>query len=276
MATTTVARSQEKRRELADKLEQGYSALLDSQNYKDYLAVAARFHTYSAGNCLLIMMQRPGATRVAGFKAWQKLGRQVRKGERAIRIYAPMVYRARDDEAEGDDEQARRVAGFRSASVFDISQTDGDELPEVPCAELSGDDAGLFSKLSMLAQAEHLAVTRDEPVGVPDGALGCYDGSRIWIKSGLSPAQSAKTLAHELGHHFGEHKSVCRDAGEIEAESVAYIVLGHHGIDASAYSFGYLASWADDSAQLRERLGHVLELANTIIDGVDGLEAKAA
>ena len=269
--TTTVARSQEKRRELADKLEQGYSALLDSQNYKDYLAMAARFHHYSPGNVLAIMIARPDATRVAGFSKWRDMGRQVRKGEKGIRILAPITYKVQGDD---DDEPTRAIAGFRIAHVFDISQTDGDELPEVPCAELSGDDAGLFSKLSMLAQAEHLAVTRDEPVGVPDGALGCYDGSRIWIKSGLSPAQSAKTLAHELGHHFGKHKSVCRDAGEIEAESVAYIVLGHHGIDASAYSFGYLASWADDSAQLRERLGYVLELTNKIIDGLDGLAAE--
>ena len=115
MATsTTVARSQEKRRELADKLEQGYTALLNSETYQQYLQTAARFHTYSAGNVLLIMMQRPEATRVAGFRAWQHMGRPVKRGETAIRILAPGTCKA---EGDADAEQTRCCAGFRVAAV---------------------------------------------------------------------------------------------------------------------------------------------------------------
>ena len=274
MATTTVARSQEKRRELADKLEQGYSALLDSQNYKDYLAVAARFHTYSAGNCLLIMMQRPDATRVAGFRAWQKLGRQVKRGERAIRILAPVTYKVEGDD---EDEQARRVAGFRVASVFDVSQTDGDPLPDFDFAQrLEGDDdGGLYGRLAALAEREGLEVSR-APELARGETNGYYTGSLIWVRPDVSARMAAKTMAHELGHHFAGHTlGSCREAREITAESVAFVTLGHYGIDTGAYSFGYLASWAEDAAQLRERLGGVLELANRVIDGIDGLPSLA-
>ena len=276
MATTdTVARSQARRRELADRLEVGYSSLLNSESYQQYLQTAARFHTYSAGNVLLIMMQRPDATRVAGFKAWQRLGRQVRRGERAIRIFAPMVYRARDEDGE-DDEQARRVAGFRTVSVFDVSQTDGDELPEFTFAErLEGDDdGGLFVRLAALAERNGLQVSRRPELARGD-TNGYYTGSMIWVRPDVSARMAAKTMAHELGHHFAGHAlGSCREAREITAESVAFVTLGHYGIDTGAYSFGYLLSWADDAAQLRERLGRVLELANTIIDGVDGLAAE--
>ena len=274
MATeSTIARSQARRRTLTDQLEKGYAALLNSESYQQYLATAAKFTKYSAGNILLIQLQRPEATRVAGFKAWQKLGRQVRKGERAIRIFAPMVYRARDDE----DEETRRVAGFRSAAVFDISQTDGAELPEFTFAErLEGDDdGGLYERLAALAKREGLEVSR-APELARGETNGYYTGSLIWVRPDVSARMAAKTMAHELGHHFAGHTlGSCREAREITAESVAFVTLGHYGIDTGAYSFGYLASWAEDAAQLRERLGGVLELANRVIDGIDGLPSLA-
>ena len=278
MATTKVAESQARRRELTDKLEQGYAALLDSESYQQYLAVAARFHHYSPSNCLLIMLQRPDATRVAGFRKWQSLGRQVRRGERAIRIFAPMVYRTRDDDS--DDEETSRVAGFRAVSVFDVSQTDGAELPEFDFAQrLEGDDdGGLCERLAALAEREGLEVSRAPELARGD-ANGYYTGPLIWIRPDVSARMAAKTMAHEIAHHFAGHGGAlgsCREGREITAESVAFVVLGHYGIDAGAYSFGYLASWADDAAQLRERLGQVLDLANTIIDGVDGLAGLAA
>ena len=269
-AKLTREAAQEKRAELGRKLREGYTRVRNSDEFQAYLTAAAMFHEYSANNQMLIWMQRRNASKVAGFRTWQDLGRQVRKGEKGIAIQAPMSVKTGELDESGDD--VRRLL-FRTVHVFDVEQTEGDPLPVTgACAQLTGDDAGLFDALALLASRQRLSITRAMPAGTPESALGCYDGSEIWVKVDLSPAQSAKTLAHELGHHFAEHKSVgavCREEKEIEAEATAYIVLGHFGIDAGSYSFGYLAHWTDDEKLVSAKLGKVQKLAARIIDDIE-------
>ena len=271
MTTSTLSRPQQKREELAAQLEQGVAALRDSEQFKRYLDVAARFHTYSFGNQILIGMQCPVASRVAGYKTWQGMGRQVRKGEKGIRILAPRPWKEhRDGCARGKCECPDGGVGFASVSVFDVSQTDGDDLPEL-CADLAGDDAGLLAGLADIATAEGLEIdtTPDHAHGTAHGYYTPKD-ARIWVDMSRPAAHLAATLAHELAHYFTHDDKPCRDAGEVIAESVAYIVLGHFGIEAGAYSFGYLASWdTDDAKQFKAQLSQIQNTAATIIDRLE-------
>ena len=272
MTNPTLSRPEQKREELAAQLEQGVAALRDSEEFKRYLDVAARFHSYSFGNQILIGMQRPDASRVAGYRAWQGMGRQVLKGEKAIKILAPTFFR-KGCNCAGDCEcRATEAVRFRSVSVFDIAQTDGDALPEI-VGLLSGDGLGLTPALETLARAEGLTVDRD-PANAQNGANGWYSRERalIWVRPDVDDAQAAKTLAHELAHHFADHKvnGHCREEGEIIAESAAYIVLNHFGIDAAGYTFGYLASWSSDNPKLfREKLAEIQKASATIIDRLE-------
>lgn len=272
MSTATLSRPQQKREELTAQLEQGVAALRESQHFQHWLDTASKFHSYSFGNQILIGMQRPDASRVAGYRAWQGMGRQVLKGEKAIKILAPTFFR-KGCNCAGDCEcRATEAVRFRSVSVFDIEQTDGEALPEIVTL-LTGDGLGMPEQLMNLAKAEGLTVDRD-PTNAQNGANGWYSRERslIWVRPDVDDAQAAKTLAHELAHHFAEHKvnGHCREEGEIIAESAAYIVLNHFGIDAGGYTFGYLASWdTDDSKQFKAQLGQIQKTAATIIDRLE-------
>ena len=146
--------AQQKQGEALDLLEQGIKDLSESGNWEDYLKVQSRFHRYSFGNVIMILSQCQDATRVAGYRAWQGMGRQVRKGEQAITILAPIIRKVEDKTGE----DVRRLTGFKGSSVFDISQTDGDELPEIRTA-LNGDDAGLIQELLGFATSRNIPVT---------------------------------------------------------------------------------------------------------------------
>ena len=273
MTTPTLSRTHQQREELTAQLEAGVAALRESGEYQRWLDTAARFHSYSWGNQLLISIQRPDATRVAGFHAWKGLGRHVLKGEHGIRILAPTRFQKTCECGDACDCRATGEAiGFRTVSVFDVAQTDGAALPEIVTL-LAGDGLGLTPALAALATAEGLTVDRD-PANARNGANGYYSRDRalIWVRPDVDDAQAAKTLAHELAHHFAEHKvnGHCREEGEIIAESVAYIVMGHFGIDAGGYTFGYLASWTPDNPKLfREKLGEIQRAAATIIDKLE-------
>lgn len=186
---------------------------------------------------MLILAQRPDATRVAGYRKWQELGRQVQKGEKAITILAPIVKKVEDD--AGAEE--RKVVGFRAASVFDISQTQGDPLPEVNVPILEGDEGGcLYDDLGHVAAADGVRVDRSARFN-PLSAMGVYypDSKRIIVRE-APQLQMTKTLAHELGHHFtGLHETYGEHRAEHEtiAESVAYVVLARYGLDSGERSF---------------------------------------
>ena len=279
MATTSIRPEgidrQERTRVLLQQLEQGFQSVKESDRYTEYLKFCARFHNYSAHNCVLIMLQRPLASNVAGFNTWKSLGRYVRKGEKGIQILAPRPYRRTTENGDGEEETIEGIY-FQPVHVFDVAQTEGDELPS-PNDRLTGDDNGLWNALRTLALRERLAV--DQRANESTAANGFYRKAdrRIWVRPDMSPAQSAKTLAHELAHYFAEHdvNGHCRNEAETIAESAAYIVLAHFGIDAGAYSFGYLASWTDIKT-FKAALREVQHVAQRIIDGLAVKEQKLA
>ncbi len=268
--------AQAERRTLVSELETGFQRVRETGEYRRYLDAVSRFHTYSPSNTMLIWIQRPDATRVAGFHTWLSLGRHVRKGERGIRIFAPMPYRrtsAEPNEETGEDEERLAIGHlrFRAVSVFDISQTDGDELAQPPVTWLQGlDEGGLYADLAAIAIAEGLTLDLHQ-TNASYGANGYYDRDRrvIWLAPTLSPVMSTKTLCHELAHHYAEHIG-SRQEHETIAESVAYIVLGHFGIDASDYSFGYLACWTD-AATFKAKLTDIHSIASQLIDRIEGI-----
>jgi hypothetical protein len=236
------------------QLREGILRLTNSDAWTRYLDVQRRFHQYSWGNCLLIAMQRPDATHVAGYHAWRKLNRQVNIGQRGIRILAPVTYKqsliGKPDEHPNDSPEVRVLRSFRSVAVFDISQTSGEPLPEIAHRLLGPEPVHAFRRLQTVASCLGYRIDFTD---LPDGRNGECDfaNSVIRINKGIDAAQVAKTTAHELGHaflHFPSELPAGMPAWvkELEAESVAYVVCQELGLDTSAYSLGYIAHWSGD------------------------------
>ncbi len=238
--------------DVIDQLRQGVATLTSTDQWTRWLRVQRRFHHYSWGNSLLILMQRPDATRVAGYHTWRSVGRQVRKAEHGIAILAPVVRRLRIED-EGVDGTERVLVEqptvFRLARVFDIAQTDGEPLPEV-VTRLTGNDAdsrfaGLVKVAATLGYSVEVSVLPGERNG------DCtFELKRIRVREGLEPTQSVKTLAHELAHAIlhgeADDTGATQAVAELEAESVAFVVCDDLGLDSSGYSFGYIATWSGD------------------------------
>jgi antirestriction protein ArdC len=265
-------------------LHAGIDRLESSEDWQRFLSVAAKFHDYSLGNQLLIALQAPHASRVAGFLRWLELGRHVRKGEKGIRIMAPMVFSSRTKAEDGTEtEEEHIVRLFKAVSVFDVSQTDGEDLPTMPISRI-GSDAGaaLFERLLAHANGRGLRVAFE---AFTDPNLnGQYNSSTktITLREGLSMAHRCKTLAHELGHHYDPRLDVDgltetgRANREVLAESVAYLVLAAEGIESDCYSFAYIASWTKDRAQRQEILKSAQSIANAILGAISTTEEAAA
>ncbi|MGA3149909.1 MAG: ArdC-like ssDNA-binding domain-containing protein [Acidimicrobiales bacterium] len=256
----------DRRAELLTQLSEGIASLTTSDQWRRHLDYQSRFHRYSVGNVVLIAAQCPHARQVAGFRAWAKLGRTVRRGEKAIWILAPMVRRTSRSEDPGDDPVVR---GFRCVPVFDLSQTEGAELPEI-CHRLSGDDpTALFAGLTAVATALGYSVVR---TALPDGRNGdcSYSLRRIRVEEGNAAAQQVKTLAHEIAHAFLHHDGADRRLAELEAESTAFVVCRSLGLDTGLYSFGYVATWAGGGeaavAGIRASCGRIQHAAGVILD----------
>jgi antirestriction protein ArdC len=232
------------RSELVEKLSSGIARLTTSDEWRQYLDYQSRFHKYSFGNVLLIMLQYPHASRIAGYRAWQRMNRFIRKGEKAIYVLAPMVYKRPED--EGADTTDKVIRGFKYVPVFDVSQTDGEELPSV-CNRLSGDDpSNLFAQLVAVAQSIGFSVEHSELPGETNGDC-THELHRIRVEVSNSAAQQVKTLAHEIAHAILHEQYDSRALAELEAESTAYVVCQSLGLDTSDYSFGYVATWAGDA-----------------------------
>jgi len=238
--------------ELLDTLSEGVAALATSERWTQYLEVQSRFPRYSSNNVLLILAQRPDATRVAGYRAWQALGHQVLAKESALRIFAPIKYR-RDDVPDG--ELAREIRGFKLVPVFDVSQTEGPELPDIVSKLHGHAPEGLFAKLTDFADGIGFRVER--PWSLESGANGDTDHAAglIRVATYNDGAQQVKTLAHEIGHallHDPEVTStrdLARGLKELEAESVAYVICRALGMETGDYSFGYVVGWSGDGEQ---------------------------
>jgi antirestriction protein ArdC len=269
-----------RRASILDTLAAGIARLTSSEDWKGWLDMQSRFHRYSFGNVLLIEAQRPDATRVAGFHAWRRLGRHVRKGERAIWILAPLRRRVavQSDHADDTPEVSRVLAGFRATAVFDIRQTEGDELSATPVRKLAGGDPdALYVRLSGVADALGFSVEEDHLDAGRNGDCN-HVTNRIRIEERNEPLHRVKTLAHELAHavlHPAGYLDTPRPEAELEAESTAYVVCSALGLDAGEYSFGYVAAWiggGDEAIAAIKASGHRIQRAAAELIGLLGLD----
>ena len=288
----------EKLKEITDRLEQGITELFDSERYKEYLRVMSKFHNYSFNNTLLIAMQKPDASLVAGFSAWKNnFGRNVMKGQKGIKIIAPSPFKIKQEMEKIDPHTQKPVIGkdgkpvteekeitipaYKVVSVFDVSQTEGRELPDIAVDELTGDVDRYKDFFAALEK------TSPVPIGfekIEGGAHGYYhlEDKRIAIDEGMSELQTLKTAIHEIAHAKlhdidlnapkDEQPRVDRRTREVEAESVAYTVCQHYGLDTSDYSFGYVAGWSSgrELSELKSSLETVRSAAAEIINSIDG------
>jgi hypothetical protein len=263
-AITTTATAG-KTEELLQRLAEGVEMLTSSEEWVRYLDVQSRFHRYSFGNVLLISLQFPDATRVAGFRRWLELGRHVQRGQKGIAILAPVVQRLKvEDEVPGEERTiVSAPRAFRVVYVFDVSQTDGAAFPEAPARRLEDDSvAGAYEDLA--AYAGRLGFSVEFSNDLPGQVNGDCTSTlhRIRVRAGLSLAQSTKTLAHEIAHAILDDREIdSRERAQVEAESVAYIVCGLLGLDSADYSFGYVAGWGggDDAVKRVRESGHRIQ-----------------
>jgi antirestriction protein ArdC len=260
--------------ELLQGLSEGVEQLHDVGTWQEFLNAQARFHRYSYSNTLLILAQRPDAQAVAGFSTWRSLGRAVRRGERAIWIVAPMLRRSRETRPEQVE-----IKGFRRVGVFDISQTDGEPLAEICRPLLGSDDNEVFARLGDVSTALGFEVARAD---LPSGVFGdCnYADRLIRVSRSAAPAQIAKTLAHEIAHAMLHEGCSDRALAELEAESTAFVVCRHFGLDTSDYSLGYVTTWAGGTdvalRQIKQSCGRITATARSIIDRVAEMDERLA
>ncbi len=249
---------------LIEALEQGRSDALNA-----YLAVAGRFHKYSLRNQILIFSQNPDATRVAGFRAWKKLGRYVCKGQRGLMITVPIPIGSRK-KAKTQDADETEIR-FRAGYVFDVSQTEGDDLPELPTIE--GDPAGFLDRLHQLAADKAIVVTqRDFDPIFEGGCEGLSKGGAIDLRNGLTPAEEFSVLAHELGHEL-LHKTPKetrppKNVRELEAEAVAHAVSAGIGLNGNGSSNDYIALYDGNADTFRQSLERIQSTARTILQAI--------
>lgn len=265
-------------KEITTQLENGVKGVFDSARYQQYLAFMGKFHRYSINNSLLIWLQKPDATLVAGYKAWsEKFKRQVRKGEKGITILAPCPHKyvKQVTNADGNvEEREINYMTYRPCTVFDISQTDGEDVPEI-CVELSGDVENFDELYDRMIAVSPVPVEYED---ITNGALGYYshDLNAIRIKTGMSQMQTLKTLIHEIAHSIlhskdnGEEKDANQVTREVQAESVAYTVCTMMGLDTSDYSFDYIAGWSTgrEVKELVASMEVIRKTAQTIYEGV--------
>ena len=247
---------------LMEALEGGQSEAL-----KSYLAVMSRFHRYSWNNALLIYMQRPNATHVAGFHAWLRMRRYVRKGEKGIAILAPIVGRKKSIDGESLEDEQTRVFGFKVAHVFDYSQTDGEPLPEF--AKVTGDPQDATERLKVFVASRSITLEYDERIRP---ANGLSSGGKITLLPGLSSAEEFSVLVHETAHellHRGERRSQTNHVvRETEAEAVAFVVSTAIGLDPGTSSSDYIQLHSGDKTTLAESLGFVQRTAAEILEAI--------
>jgi antirestriction protein ArdC len=244
--------------QLVAALQQGHSGALTS-----YLKAIGRFHRYSLHNVLLIALQKPHATYVAGFRTWNELGRFVKKGEKGIMILAPIV-RRKAENSEDDEKDSSRIAGFRAAYVFDVSQTDGQELPQI--GVVRGDPREYSDGLRKFAAAQNIAIEYSEDIAP---ARGTSYGGRIALLPGQSPAEEFSTLVHELAHellHRGDRREqTSRKIRETEAEATAFTVCHAIGLETGSAASDYIQVWNGDKETLTNSLTHIQKAASQML-----------
>ena len=294
----TAQKPAEKMKEITDRLEQGIQDLFESDRFKEYLQVMSKFHNYSFNNTLLIAMQKPDATLIAGYNSWKNLfGRQVSRGAKGIKVIAPSPYKVKKEVDKIDpktqkpvtdkngkpvkEETEVTVPAFKVVSVFDVSQTEGKELPTIGVDELTGDVAQYADFFKATEQASPAPVGFEK---IKSGAKGYYSQTekRIAINEGMSELQNLKTLIHEIAHaklHDIDLNAPAEEQAdrpdrrtrEVQAESIAYAVCQHYGLDTSDYSFSYVATWSSgrELSELKASLETIRSTASELIKDID-------
>ena len=294
----TAGKPAEKLKEITDRLEQGIAELFDSERYREYLKVMSKFHNYSFRNTVLIAMQKPDASLVAGFSAWKNnFERNVMKGQKGIKIIAPSPYKIKQEMQKIDPHTQKPIIGkdgkpvteekevtipaYKVVSVFDVSQTEGKELPDIAVDELTGDVDRYKDFFAALEKTSPVPIAFENIEG---GSHGYYhlEDKRIAINEGMSELQTLKTAIHEIAHAKlhdvdlnappEQQNRVDRHTCEVEAESVAYTVCQHFGLDTSDYSFGYVAGWSSgkEMTELKASLETIQTTAKELITEIEG------
>jgi antirestriction protein ArdC len=248
-----------------------------SETLTQYLVAIGRFHRYSLRNVMLIASQKPTATYVAGFHAWHKLGRFVKKGEKGILILAPIVRRKDENAEQNETEESSTAVYFRAAYVFDISQTDGQELPEI--GSVNGDPREYRERLAKYVTEQSIALEYSQDIAP---ARGTSAGGKIPVLPGQCPAEEFATLAHELAHemmHRDERRnSTSKRSRETEAEAVAFVVCHAVGLETGSASQDYIQLYDGDANLLTASLEYIQKTATQIFNaiGVEGTSAPPA
>jgi len=276
------------------ELKDGVDTIQQGENFRQFLTTMAKFHNYSFGNQILIMMQSPEATKVAGFNTWKDLGRWVKKGEKGIAILAPVMpkraacpecgaripkgsrYCPKCGHGVGVEDEPAPVY-FKAVSVFDISQTEGEPLPEFDVPVLTGEaNEELFTGALALATSQGLEVSFESKPGLPPELKGQFiRPKQIWVRPEEPKAQQLKTLLHEEAHYYSEGVfGIPRRDAETIAESAAYVVGAHYGFDTGVRTFPYVALWAQDEKVLKANLASIDKVATTMLDGLEKLSPR--
>ena len=278
--------------QITDKLEKGVKDVFQSDKYKQFLNVMAKFPRYSVNNTMLIMMQRPDAQLCQSFTGWKQMGRYVKKGEKGISILAPAPYKIEREQTkldekgrpvfDADGEPVKEkvevtIRAFKVVKTFDLSQTDGKELPTIGPSELVGNIEGYPKLLQAIQEISPVPVSFELIDGDAKGFYHLED-KKIVVQDGMSEVQTIKTLLHEMAHeklhdkdNVPEAKDISRNGKEVEAESVAYVVCQHYGINTSDYSFSYVAGWSEgkETPELKASLDKIRQTASEFIYQID-------
>lgn len=278
--------------QITDKLEKGVKDVFQSDKYKQFLNVMAKFPRYSVNNTMLIMMQKPDAQLCQSFTGWKQMGRYVKKGEKGISILAPAPYKIEREQTkldekgrpvfDADGEPVKEkvevtIRAFKVVKTFDLSQTDGKELPTIGPSELVGNIEGYPKLLQALQEISPVPVSFELIDGDAKGFYHLED-KKIVVQDGMSEVQTIKTLLHEMAHqklhdkdNVPEAKDISRNGKEVEAESVAYVVCQHYGINTSDYSFSYVAGWSEgkETPELKASLDKIRQTASEFIYQID-------
>ncbi len=281
-------------KDITERLEKGVADIFNSDNYQKFLNTMAKFPRYSTNNNILILMQRPDATICQSYTGWKQMGRFVKRGEKGIRILAPVQHKMEREQNKLDDkgkvvldrdgEPVKEtvqinLTSFKAVTTFDISQTDGEPLPAIGVSELIGNVEGYQKFFEAVVDASPVPVAFENIRGGSKGYFNLKE-NRIAIKEGMSELQNVKTAIHEIAHaklHNMEVQKTREDGGqsksskEVEAESVAYTVCQHFGIDTSEYSFAYVAGWSHgkEMPELKESLNVIRNAASELISSIE-------
>ena len=293
-----MSKREDRMKEITDRLQAGLEELFQSEKYAQYLKVMSQFHHYSINNTLLIAMQKPDATLVAGYHAWErKFKRHVMKGAKGIQIIAPMPVKEkrehektdprtgelliRDDGQPETEVVTLTIPRFRVTTVFDLAQTEGEPLPELGVQELTANVENYELFIEAIRTAAPVPIRFDEIAGE---AKGYYDNNNkeIVIKAGMGELQTIKTAIHETAHAILHDRDIMKQEGiekdqmtkECEAESVAFVVLSHFGpedMDTSEYSFPYIAGWSSsrEMKEVKQSLDTIRKTASDLIDSIE-------